>query len=183
MKTVEEFIQRLQNDPEFERQAQALGTSDEFMIFVKNAGYDFTLDQLLDKFKDDEEEDQPVMPLPAPAKTVEEFIQRLEDDPEFELQAHAFENDADFMEFVQNEGYDFTLEQLQEAFKQSKDTEAERPTTPLKGATTPTTRLPKGGEFMQPADPALRGAETQKPPGGRFSKSEGIGGGRRRGIK
>jgi predicted ribosomally synthesized peptide with nif11-like leader len=45
-------------------------------------------------------------------KTVQEFIQRLQDDPAFEKQAHAFDHGDDLMAFVKRQGYDFTLEEL-----------------------------------------------------------------------
>jgi len=51
MKTLGEFIQRLQVDPAFEKQAQAFDNGDELMAFVSREGYDFTLDQLMDEFK------------------------------------------------------------------------------------------------------------------------------------
>ncbi len=51
MKTLGEFIQRLQEDAAFEKQAQAFDNSDELMAFVRLEGYDFTLDQLMDEFK------------------------------------------------------------------------------------------------------------------------------------
>jgi predicted ribosomally synthesized peptide with nif11-like leader len=51
MKPLSEFIQRLQNEPAFEIQAQAFVTGDELMAFVKREGYDFTLEQLTSAFK------------------------------------------------------------------------------------------------------------------------------------
>ena len=51
MKTLSEFIQRLQDEPAFEKQAQAFVTGDELMAFVKREGYDFTLEQLTSEFK------------------------------------------------------------------------------------------------------------------------------------
>ncbi len=187
MKTVEEFIQRLHNDPEFELQAQAYENRDEFMIFVKSEGYDFTLDQLLDKFKHEEEvTNQRAEQSPVTAKTLEEFIQRLEDDPEFEYKAQALENDQEFMEFVKSEGYDFTLDQLTDGLKQGKaflEPQASRPPTPLKVVETPLPQLPDGSEFLQQADPSPHGAEAQKRPGALSPKFEGIAGGRRRGMK
>ena len=51
MKTLEEFIQRLQDDATFEKQAQTFATGDALMAFVKREGYDFTLEQLTQKFK------------------------------------------------------------------------------------------------------------------------------------
>jgi predicted ribosomally synthesized peptide with nif11-like leader len=50
MKTLEEFIQRLQDDPVFERQACAFDNGDELMAFVQSEGYDFTLEQLMREF-------------------------------------------------------------------------------------------------------------------------------------
>ncbi len=186
MKTVEEFIQRLHNDPEFELQAQAYENSDEFMNFLKSAGYDFSLDQLLDKFKHEEEvTNQRAEQSTVTTKTIEEFMQRLEDDPEFEHKAQAFENDDEFMEFVKSEGYDFTLDQLMDGLKQGKGLlkfQAKRPPTPLKIVET-TLPLPDGSEFLQQADPPSHGAEAQKRPGALSPKFEGIAGGRRRGMK
>ena len=51
MKTLREFIQRLQDDAAFEKKAQAFVTGDELMAFVKREGYDFTLEQLTSEFK------------------------------------------------------------------------------------------------------------------------------------
>jgi predicted ribosomally synthesized peptide with nif11-like leader len=51
MKTLEDFIQRLQVDTAFEKQAQAFDNADDLMAFVKSQGYDFTLEQLMREFK------------------------------------------------------------------------------------------------------------------------------------
>jgi predicted ribosomally synthesized peptide with nif11-like leader len=51
MKTVAEFIQRLQNDPAFEKQAQAFEHGDDLIAFAKRQGYDFTLEQLMSEFE------------------------------------------------------------------------------------------------------------------------------------
>ena len=51
MKTVAEFIQRLQDDPAFEKQAQAFEHGDDLIAFVKRQGYDFTLEQLMSEFE------------------------------------------------------------------------------------------------------------------------------------
>jgi len=51
MKTLREFIQRLQDDPAFEKKAQAFDNSNDLMVFVKREGYDFTLEQLTNEFK------------------------------------------------------------------------------------------------------------------------------------
>jgi predicted ribosomally synthesized peptide with nif11-like leader len=51
MKTLGEFIQRLQDDAAFEKKAQAFDNGDKLMAFVKREGYDFTLEQLTAAFK------------------------------------------------------------------------------------------------------------------------------------
>lgn len=51
MKTLEEFIQRLQDDPAFEKQARAFEHSDDLIAFVKREGYDFTLEELMSEFE------------------------------------------------------------------------------------------------------------------------------------
>ena len=68
MKTLEEFIQRLQNDAAFEKQAQSFNRGDELMAFVKREGYDFTLEQLMREFKPEgklPEETTGMAPAPA----------------------------------------------------------------------------------------------------------------------
>jgi predicted ribosomally synthesized peptide with nif11-like leader len=51
MKTLEEFIQRLQVDTGFEARAQAFDNGDELIAFARSEGYDFTLEQLMDEFQ------------------------------------------------------------------------------------------------------------------------------------
>lgn len=187
MKTVEEFIQRLQNDPEFEHKAQGYENSDEFMEFVKGEGYDFTLDQLLDEFKHEQPETkQPVEEPSAPSKTVEDFIQRLQDDPEFEQMARAFENHDDFLEFVKDEGYDFTMDQLTDGLKRGRESLNLSDDTPLKSpkaTVIPMSRLLDHTGIRQEEDPTRHHVEEQKRPGTLSPKFEGSGGGRRRGMK
>jgi predicted ribosomally synthesized peptide with nif11-like leader len=69
MKTLGEFVRRLQVDAAFEKQAQAFDNGDELMAFIKSAGYDFTLDQLADEFKQGAnlptEEERPTPAPPA----------------------------------------------------------------------------------------------------------------------
>jgi predicted ribosomally synthesized peptide with nif11-like leader len=55
MKTLAEFIQRLQDDPAFETRAQAFDNGEDLMAFVKSEGYDFTLEQLTIKFEQEAE--------------------------------------------------------------------------------------------------------------------------------
>ena len=52
MKTLGEFIQRLQDDAAFEKKAQAFDNGDDLMAFVKSEGYDFSLEQLTSAFKE-----------------------------------------------------------------------------------------------------------------------------------
>jgi predicted ribosomally synthesized peptide with nif11-like leader len=188
MKTMEEFIQRLQNDPEFEQMAQAYENSDEFMEFVNGEGYDFTLDQLLDEFKHEQQAtEQPVEEPPAPRKTVEEFIQRLQDDPEFEQTARAFENNDDFLEFVKSEGYDFNLEHLTEGLRYRKENlnpPDETMPAPSNVTAIPLSGLPGNIKIEQAAESSLEGLEEeQKRARALYPKFEGISGGRRRGMK
>ena len=51
MKTLGEFLQRLENDSLFEKQAQAFNNGDDLMAFVESEGYDFTLEELTSAFK------------------------------------------------------------------------------------------------------------------------------------
>jgi hypothetical protein len=92
MKTLGEFIQRLQEDAAFEKQAQAFDNGDELMAFVRVEGYDFTLEQLMDEFKQGEK-------LPAeadgmaPAPTdVSASTPGPPDAPEVPRQPEAFPN-------------------------------------------------------------------------------------------
>jgi predicted ribosomally synthesized peptide with nif11-like leader len=187
MKTIEEFIQRLRNEPEFEQRAHSYENSDDFVAFVKSEGYDFTLDQLLDQFNDQPATDPPVAQSPVPVKTIEGFIQRLENDPEFEQKARAFENDAAFLKFVENEGYDFTLDQLKAELKQENGVlkpQAEKPSASEKAMVISRPQIPEGPEVNKPADTAPHdGEEGQKRPGKLYPKFEGSNGGRRRGMK
>jgi predicted ribosomally synthesized peptide with nif11-like leader len=193
MKTVEDFIQRLHHDPEFEQKAQAYEDSDEFMNFVKSEGYDFTLDQLLDMFKyeevtePDEEVTAPAKPAsPAATPAVEAFMQRLEQDPEFERQAQSFEDNDSFMEFVRAAGYDFTLDQLMAGFQRSK--QEPEPVGPQPAATPklevlPAPRPADDEEAVQPPNPSPDDGESQPQPVRLLPKFEGFSGGRRRGMK
>ena len=54
MKTLAEFIQRLQDDAAFEKQAHAFDHGDDLMAFVKREGYDFTLEQLMNELEPEE---------------------------------------------------------------------------------------------------------------------------------
>jgi predicted ribosomally synthesized peptide with nif11-like leader len=74
-------------------------------------------------------------------KTLGEFLQRLEDDSEFEKKAQAYNNGDELMAFVKGEGYDFTLEQLTKAFQERANlpprAESLAPARPEVSASTP----------------------------------------------
>lgn len=186
MKTVEEFIQRLQKDPEFEQKAQAYENSDDFMGFVKSEGYDFTLDQLLSEFKQEPPAaNQPEETLEC-GKTVEDFIQRLQNEPEFEQKARAFENHDDFLKFLKAEGYNFTMDQLAEGFKHGMGS-LDPPEDALPAPRNPAISIPlmpESAEMQQEAETSRNPAgQGQKRPRALYPKFEGASGGRRRGMK
>jgi predicted ribosomally synthesized peptide with nif11-like leader len=198
MKTVEDFIHRLHHDPEFEQRAHSYEDSNAFMDFVKGEGYDFTLDQLLDIFKEEEAAEpaemaspptEPVEVAEPPAKLgVEAFIQRLQQDPEFERQAQSFDNNDAFMEFVRKEGYDFTLDELTAGFKQHKDAvkpeaQQEQPLPPAKLETLPAPRPAVVAESPKPPESAVADSETKERPVRLTPRFEGFIGGRRRGMR
>jgi predicted ribosomally synthesized peptide with nif11-like leader len=90
MKTLEAFIQRLQDDPAFEKQAHAFDHGDDLMAFVKRQGYDFTLEQLMSEFEREEKLPAETGGLaPAPADVSPSPPPRP-DDPEFPRQAEGF---------------------------------------------------------------------------------------------
>jgi predicted ribosomally synthesized peptide with nif11-like leader len=188
MKTVDEFIQRLQNDPEFEHKAQSYENSDDFLEFVKGEGYDFTLDQLLTKFRyEHRATNTPEEESSTSGKTVEDFIQRLHDDPVFEQKARAFEDLEDFLGFAKAEGYDFTVDQLMYGFKQGKESpdppEDVKPASPKEAMVIPILRKPESAEIKQEDEPSLNRAEKgQEPAQTLYPKFEGTSG-RRRGMK
>jgi predicted ribosomally synthesized peptide with nif11-like leader len=199
MKTVKDFVHRLHHDPEFEQRAHIYEDSDEFMNFVKSEGYDFTLDQLLEMFKGEEAE-SPETAEPPTSPGVEAFIQRLEQDPEFERQAQSFENNDAFMEFVRKAGYDFTLDQLTGAFKRNQKEEVkpevqqQPPSPPAKlealpapqpAAAVEPVKLPETSvlEPVKPPETSVDASQTQERPVRLTPKFKGFIGGRRRGMR
>lgn len=188
MKTVEDFIHRLHHEPEFEQRAHAFEDSAEFMDFVKSEGYDFTLDQLLDMFKDEPPAEAEPPAEPPAATGVEAFIQRLEQDPEFERQAHSFENNEAFMEFVRKAGYDFTLDQLTAGFKRSQEpvkpeAQLQPPPPPAPLEALPAPQSAGAVVPVKPLEPAVDDSPDQERPVRLIPKFEGFIGGRRRGMK
>jgi predicted ribosomally synthesized peptide with nif11-like leader len=90
MKTLEEFIQRLQDDPAFEKQAQAFDDGDDLIAFVKSQGYDFTLEQLMREFERGKQVPAETGgPAPPPADLSPSPPPRP-DEPEFPRQPEVF---------------------------------------------------------------------------------------------
>ena len=102
-------------------------------------------------------------------KTVEEFIQRLQNDPAFERQAHAFEHGDDLIAFVKLEGYDFTLEQLMSEFERAEQSPAKTggPAPPPVDVSPSPPPMPDEAEFpSQPEIFSSPDSATDLPPGG-----------------
>ena len=119
MKTVEEFIQRLQDDPAFEKQAQAFDRGDDLIAFVKLEGYDFTLEQLMSEFERGEqlpaETDGPapadVSPSPPPSP----------EEPEFPRQPEVFSSPESVTDLPKSGNDDFSRQQPLERLPQPKE--------------------------------------------------------------
>jgi predicted ribosomally synthesized peptide with nif11-like leader len=110
MKTLGEFIQRLQDDAAFEKQAQAFLTGDELMAFVKDEGYDFTLEQLMYEFKHGAKlptEADGVAPAPTDAGAA---TGRMPEDTAFPRNSEAFPNGEKSTALPRSESHDFTRE-------------------------------------------------------------------------
>ena len=128
MKTVGEFIQRVQVDPAFEKQAQAFDNGDEFIAFVKSEGYDFTLEQLVDEFKQGAELSAQAGGM-APASTEAGAVTPWPpDDREFSPQPEAFPKDEESAATGKPGSNDSTWEPLGQ--KLQKPQEAAPPTGP-----------------------------------------------------
>ena len=120
MKTLEEFIQRLQDDAEFEKQAQTFVTGDTLMAFVKSEGYDFTLEQLTGKFKQAAKsptEAGGMAPAPTDAKAP---TPPRPDDPAFPRKPEAFPNAEKSAALLNKVSGDFTREQPGEGLQKPK---------------------------------------------------------------
>jgi predicted ribosomally synthesized peptide with nif11-like leader len=117
MKTIKEFIQRLQNDPAFEKQAQAFDNGDELMAFVKGEGYDFTLEQLASEFKQGAELPPDAGGMaPAPGD-LSASTPPSPDDPEFSRKPDAFPQRETSSALPESGSNDFTREQPQEGLQ------------------------------------------------------------------
>ena len=142
MKTLEEFIQRLQDDAAFEKQAQSFNHGDELMTFVKREGYDFTLEQLMSEFEPGEQlpaETGGKAPGPAPANMSASTPPRPEE-AEFPRKAEALFSPESGTALLQRGSDDFTREPPLERLPQPK--EAMPPPEPEEG---PRAGLFRGG--------------------------------------
>ena len=121
MKTLEEFIQRLQDDPAFEKQAQAFDHGDDLIAFVKREGYDFTLEQLMSEFERGEKLPAETGGLaPAPADVSPSPPPRP-DEPEFPRQPEVLSSRESATDLPKRGNDDFTREQPLERLPQPKE--------------------------------------------------------------
>jgi predicted ribosomally synthesized peptide with nif11-like leader len=110
MKTLAEFIQRLQDDAAFEKQAHAFDHGDDLMAFVKREGYDFTLEQLMNELEPEEKlpvETGGVAPAPA---DVSPSPPPGPDEAEFPRQPEVFSSPESGMDLPKRGNDDFTRE-------------------------------------------------------------------------
>jgi predicted ribosomally synthesized peptide with nif11-like leader len=120
MKTLEEFIQRLEDDAAFEKQAQSFNHGDDLMAFVKREGYDFTLEQLMREFAPEEKLPAETTDMaPAPADISASTPPRP-DEAEFPRKPEALSNPARGMALPKRGNDDFTREPLRERLPQPK---------------------------------------------------------------
>jgi predicted ribosomally synthesized peptide with nif11-like leader len=119
MKTLAEFIQRLQDDPAFEKQAQAFDHGDDLIAFVKRQGYDFTLEQLMSEFERGEKLPQSKAAIPPPPD-VNPSPPPEPDEPEFPRQPEVFSSPESCTDIPKRGNDDFTPEPPLERLPQPK---------------------------------------------------------------
>jgi predicted ribosomally synthesized peptide with nif11-like leader len=120
MKTLAAFIQRLQDDPAFEKQAQAFDRGDDLIAFVKREGYDFTLEQLMSEFARREKLPAETGALaPAPADVSPSPPPRP-DEPEFPRQPEALSSGERGTDLPKRGDEDFTRKPPLERLPQPK---------------------------------------------------------------
>jgi predicted ribosomally synthesized peptide with nif11-like leader len=108
MKTLAEFIQRLQDDAAFEKRAQAFDNGEELMAFVKSEGYDFTLEQLTIEFKQGAKLSTAAGEMaPAPGDAGASTA-RMHKEAEFSGQPEAFPNAETNTALPRTGSHDFT---------------------------------------------------------------------------
>jgi len=123
MKTLSEFIQRLQDDAAFEKQAQAFDHGDDLMAFAKREGYDFTLEQLMNEFGQGEKlsaETGGLAPTPAPADASASDPPRP-DKAEFLGKPEAFSGSEKGTALLKRGSDEFTREQALERLPPPKE--------------------------------------------------------------
>ena len=120
MKTLEEFIQRLQDDAAFEKQAQSFNQGDDLMAFVKREGYDFTLEQLMSEFEPGEKLPAETAGMaPAPAD-MSPSIPPRPDEAEFPMKPEALSSGERGTALPKRGNDDFTREPPLERLPQPK---------------------------------------------------------------
>ena len=120
MKTLGEFIQRLQDDAAFEKKAQTFVTGDELMAFVKDEGYDFTLEELTNEFKHGVElskEADGMAPAPTDAGAATGL---MPEDAAFPRNPEAFLNGEKSTALTGSESHNFSREQPGEGLQKPK---------------------------------------------------------------
>jgi len=141
MKTLEEFIQRLQDDAAFEKQAYAFDHSDDLMAFAKREGYDFTLEQLMGEFEPGDKsaaETGDLAPAPVSASPPP-----IPEEGEFPRQSEALSSPERGVGLLKREHSNFTREPTAE--KSQQPTEARPRLEPLEPEEEPRAGLFKAG--------------------------------------
>ena len=118
MKTLGEFVQRLQVDPAFEKQAQAFDNGDELLAFIRREGYDFTLDQLAYEFKHEANLPTEAGGLTPPPADVSASTPPGPDDAACPSKPEAFPHGDQSPALLKRGSGNFTREQPGERFQQ-----------------------------------------------------------------
>ena len=118
MKTLAEFIQRLQDDAAFEKQAQAFDQGDDLMAFVKREGYDFTLEQLMNELEPEEKLPAETAGLATAPADINPSPPPGPDEAEFPRQPEALSSEASGTALPERALDDFTREQPLEKLPQ-----------------------------------------------------------------
>jgi predicted ribosomally synthesized peptide with nif11-like leader len=127
MKTLEEFIQRLQDDPAFEKQAHAFDQGDDLIAFVKREGYDFTLEQLMREFERAEKSPAETGGLAPPRPDVSPSPPPRPDEAEFPRQPETLSSEESAASLLETGNDDFTREQAMERVPQPNESMPPRP--------------------------------------------------------
>jgi len=120
MKTLEEFIQRLQADAAFEKQAQAFNHGDDLIAFVKREGYDFTLEQLMSEFGQGEKLTAETGGMAPASADVSASTPPRPDEAEFPRQPEALSSEERDTALLKRGNNNFTQELPLERLQQPK---------------------------------------------------------------